>query len=197
MAGSHRRNLPADTDDPESILGADPILGRYWSNSADPPDDQSHGPAETTAPNAQQRGHPYVSHRYQTGSISPSAVLKDLCDAKIIPAIFDQAGVPLFLGKGKRLFSDDQILAAGMLGGCRGPGCRVPPVWTEGHHAIYWYDDGGTNTTNLILLCNACHDHVHQGVWTPTWDDQGLLYWVPAPWLDPTQTPIRNTYWDD
>ena len=190
-------NLPADTDDPESILGADPILGRYWSNSADPPDDQSHDPAETTAPNAQQRGHPYVSHRYQTGSISPSAVLKDLCDAKIIPAIFDQAGVPLFLGKGKRLFSDDQILAAGMLGGCRGPGCRVPPVWTEGHHAIYWYDDGGTNTTNLILLCNACHDHVHQGVWTPTWDDQGLLYWVPAPWLDPTQTPIRNTYWDD
>lgn len=190
-------NLPLDTDDPESILGADPILGRYWSNTADPPDEQSDGPAETTSPNAQQRGHPYVSHRYQTGSISPGAVLKDLCDAKVIPAIFDQAGVPLFLGTGKRLFSDDQILAAAMLGGCRGPGCRVPPVWTEGHHAIYWSDGGGTNTTNLILLCDACHDHVHQGVWTPTWDDQGVLYWIPATWLDPTQTPIRNTYWDD
>lgn len=190
-------NIPPDTEDPEAILGADPVLGRYWSNTADPPDQQSHSSSATTPPYAQQRGHPYVSHRFQTGSVSPSAVLKDLCDAKVIPAIFDQAGVPLFLGKGKRLFSDHQILAAAMLGGCRGPGCRVPPVWTEGHHALYWGDGGGTNTTNLILLCNACHDHVHQGVWTPTWDDQGLLYWIPAPWLDPTQTPVRNTYWDD
>ncbi|MFD6813717.1 HNH endonuclease signature motif containing protein [Enteractinococcus coprophilus] len=190
-------NLPPDTNDPEAFFGADPLLGRYWSNTADPPDDQPDSSLEPTPPHAQQRGHPYVSHRYQTGSISPSAVLKDLCDAKVIPAVFDQAGVPLFLGKGKRLFSDYQILAAAMLGGCRGPGCRVPPVWTEGHHAIYWGDGGGTNTTNLILLCNACHDHVHQGVWSPTWDDHGVLYWIPAPWLDPSQTPIRNTYWDD
>ena len=143
------------------------------------------------------RGHPYVSHRFQTGSVSPAAVLQDLCDAKIIPAIFNQAGVPLFLGRGKRVFSDDQILAAGMRGGCRGPGCRVPPVWTQGHHAQHWLHEGGTDITNLILLCNACHTRVHQGVWTPTWDPDGVLYWIPAPWLDPTQTPIRNTYWDN
>lgn len=189
-------HAPPGTSDPETILGSDPLLSPVWqqaSNGQDPPDGQDRARSPDEIP---RRGHRYVSRRFQTGSVSPGAVLQDLCDAKIIPAIFNQAGVPLFLGRGKRLFSDDQILAAGMLGGCRGPGCRIPPVWTEGHHGIYWAQNGGTNTTNLILLCNACHTKVHQGVWTPTWNNEGVLYWIPAPWLDPTQTPIRNTYWD-
>lgn len=190
-------HISSTGSDPETIFGADPLLGprfSYHARDPDPPDEAD--PPNVSGTRARQ-GHPYVSHRFQTGSVSPAAVLQDLCDAKIIPAIFNQAGVPLFLGRGKRVFSDDQILAAGMLGGCRGPGCRVPPVWTQGHHGHYWLDNGGTNTTNLILLCNACHTRVHQGVWTPSWDNDGLLYWIPAPWLDPTQTRVRNTYWDN
>lgn len=183
-------SLPEGTA-PREELGEDPLLAKLpWSPDGAgvelPPKDIR----------ATGRGHPFVSRRFQTGHIFPGAVLQDLCDANVIPAIFNQAGVPLFLGRGKRVFSDDQILAAGMLGGCRGPGCKVPPVWTDGHHGIFWLHGGGTNTTNLILLCNACHTHVHQGVWTPTWTHNGTLYWIPAPWLDPTQTPIRNTYWD-
>lgn len=174
-------------------LGEDPLLASLpWSKRSI--DDVDKPPPDSTATG--QRGHPYVARRFQTGHISPASVLQDLCDAKIIPGIFNQAGVPLFLGRGKRVFSDDQILAAAMLGGCRGPGCKVPPVWTDGHHGTFWLHGGGTNTTNLILLCNACHTRVHQGVWTPTWTDDGILYWIPAPWLDPAQTPIRNTYWD-
>ncbi|GAA4472951.1 hypothetical protein GCM10023190_04220 [Enteractinococcus fodinae] len=188
---------PPDIPESENSFDPDPLLAPHWWTHApahDAPDDAN--PSDT-AESGTARGHPYVSHNFQTGSVSPAAVLQDLCDAKIIPAIFNQAGVPLFLGRGKRVFSDDQILAAGMRGGCRGPGCRVPPVWTQGHHAQHWLHEGGTDITNLILLCNACHTRVHQGVWTPTWDPDGVLYWIPAPWLDPAQTPIRNTYWDN
>lgn len=188
---------PPDLPESENFFDPDPLLAPSWwthPRTHDPPDE---GDSSDTRETGTSRGHPYVSHSFQTGSVSPAAVLQDLCDAKIIPAIFNQAGVPLFLGRGKRVFSDDQILAAGMRGGCRGPGCRVPPVWTQGHHAQHWLHEGDTDITNLILLCNACHTRVHQGVWTPTWDPHGVLYWVPAPWLDPTQTPIRNTYWDN
>ena len=178
-----------DTGPPSTLEPTQPVGEHHILSDASPPDG-SHEEPRT------RQGHPYVARGFQTGAISPSGVLADLCDAKVIPAVFNQAGVPLFVGRGKRLFSDDQILAAAMLGGCRGPGCRVPPVWTHGHHGTYWLHGGETDTTNLILLCHACHTHVHQGVWTPTWNNAGVLYWIPASWLDPTQTPVRNTYWD-
>ena len=49
--------------------------------------------------------------------------------------------------------------------GCRYPGCDKPPRWTDGHHIIYWRDDGPTELDNLVLLCRTHHRKVHEEGW--------------------------------
>ena len=86
--------------------------------------------------------------------LSAETVRRMACDAGIIPAVLDSHGMPLDLGREKRLF---QGALRRMLelrdGGCAFPGCERPPKWCDAHHPIHWSKGGKTCLANGVLLC--------------------------------------------
>lgn len=142
-----------------------------------------------------QRGHPFISRTMFRGTTAPQALREQLCDSEVIPHILGSGSVLLDRGRAVRTFSNVVKQDLANYGSCSIPDCRTPVAYTDGHHLIWWSHGGKTSTSNVTLLCPSCHRLVHKSVWTAIFDGQGQLYWKPAPWLDPAQTPIRNTYW--
>ena len=143
-----------------------------------------------------QRGHPFISRAANSGTTAPQALRAQLCDAEVIPQVLGTGGVLLDRGRAIRTYPVQVKRELANLGACSIPDCRTPVAYTDGHHLIWWAHGGKTSTENMTLLCPSCHTLVHQNVWTPVFDGNGQLYWKPAAWLDPSQTPVRNTYWD-
>ena len=63
------------------------------------------------------------------------------------------------------------------------------------HHIVAWALGGGTDLDNECLLCGYHHRTFDQRGWQVIMKD-GQPYWIPPPWIDPAQTPIRNTIHD-
>jgi len=62
-------------------------------------------------------------------------------------------------------------------------------------HILNWAHGGGTDLTNLCLLCGFHHrDHEKRG-WQVTMRD-GRPWWIPPAHIDPDRTAIRNTLRD-
>ncbi|MYA39399.1 MAG: DUF222 domain-containing protein [Acidimicrobiia bacterium] len=106
------------------------------------------------------------------GTPIPVALFKDMaCQGKVVPAIFDTKGRPLWVGLGKRLATPSQRLAL-IARDRRCVGCGADPAWCQAHHVIPWEADGPTDIDNLVLLCSRCHHQVHDEKWqirkTPT-----------------------------
>jgi hypothetical protein len=75
-----------------------------------------------------------------TGQPIPARTVSWLaCTAWLMLALIDDDGVPLKLGRSKRLFSAAQRLAMAVRDkGCVFPGCDRPPSWCEAHHIQPW-----------------------------------------------------------
>lgn len=142
-----------------------------------------------------QRGHPFISRTMYRGTTAPQALRSQLCDAEVIPHTLGTASVLLDRGRSMRTIPSWLKRDLANYGSCSIPDCRAPVAHTDGHHVIWWSHGGKTSSANATLLCPSCHTLVHKRVWTAVFDANGQLYWKPAPWLDPTQTPVRNTYW--
>jgi hypothetical protein len=135
-------------------------------------------------------GLAYLAHGQ---SISASALLHLACDAQVVPVIFSDTGGVLAYGRERRLASVGQRLAlAARDGGCSFPGCDRPPAWTEVHHVREWITGGPTDLDNMTLLCGHHHRTFEKAGWRAHIED-GIPWWTPPPFVDPTQTPIRNT----
>ncbi len=103
--------------------------------------------------------------RYDDGlPVSVDQIAKLASDVKILPAIFDAEGDPLWLGRAQRDASAGQrIVLAARDGGCIN--CASPVEGTEPHH-IGWFARGGpTDIDNLALLCERCHHLIHDDNW--------------------------------
>ena len=103
--------------------------------------------------------------RYDDGlPVSVDQIAKLASDVKILPAIFDAEGDPLWLGRAQRDASTGQrIVLAARDGGC--VNCGNPVERSEPHH-IEWFSRGGaTDIDNLALLCERCHHLIHDDGW--------------------------------
>jgi hypothetical protein len=139
---------------------------------------------------ADTAGLAYLAHGQ---AISASALLHWACDAQIVPVVFNDTGGVLAYGRERRLASVGQRLAlAARDGGCSFPGCDRPPAWTEVHHVTEWITGGPTDLDNMTLLCGHHHRSFEKAGWRVHIQD-GIPWWTPPAFVDPTRTPIRNT----
>ncbi|MGY1666834.1 DUF222 domain-containing protein [Geodermatophilus sp. SYSU D00696] len=112
------------------------------------------------------------------------------CDGAISRVVFGPDGVPLDLGRSRRLVSRQLRRAVELRdGGCVFAGCDAPSHWADVHHLVHWIDGGETSLDNSALLCERHHTQVHHGFrverqpggrWR-TWRPDGTEITVPAP----------------
>jgi hypothetical protein len=129
-----------------------------------------------------------------SGPIAAETARRLACDARVVPAVLGSHGQPLDVGRAsytvtagiwRALVARDR--------GCAFAGCDRPPEWTEAHHnGLHWADGGDTSVENCCLLCDFHHRQVHHHGWTLVLRD-GQMWTIPPPWVDPAQTPHRNT----
>ena len=126
------------------------------------------------------------------GPIDPALLQRLACDAVLQTVVLDSAGRVVEMRSPQRLANRALRRALGVRdGGCAFPGCSLPPSMCDAHHITYWTRGGKTVLVNLCLLCPRHHSEIHAEEWTITVIDE--LPWFIPPWIDPTQTPIRNT----
>ena len=96
--------------------------------------------------------------------VPPDQIAGLAAAARILPAIFNTEGDPLWLGRAQRDSSNGQrIVLAARDGGC--VNCSAPAEGGEPHH-IEWFSRGGlTDIDNLCLLCERCHHLIHDDGW--------------------------------
>ena len=84
------------------------------------------------------------------------------CNAGIIPAVLGGRSLPLDLGLLKRLFSEAQRIAAGLVHHtCAADGCERPYSWCELHHRTPWSKGGRTDLEDAVPLCHFHHRRIH------------------------------------
>lgn len=137
----------------------------------------------------------YRSEAINIGPMHPKDTALLCCDSEVSAAIWSGEHMILNHGRTKRLFTADQRLAVlSRDRGCQAPGCTVPAVYCDLHHIFPWLLGGLTNIDNATTLCAIHHAAVHNGKWTIRKQD-GIIFFQPAPWLDPAQPLLRNIYW--
>lgn len=95
-------------------------------------------------------------------------------------------------GRSKRLFTPEQRRAITARDqGCVRDGCSMPAEWSQIHHVTEWRGNGQTDINDGAMICDGDHEWLDRGAKIVMID--GVPHWVDPPWLDPSQTPRRNT----
>jgi hypothetical protein len=117
----------------------------------------------------------------EDGVALPVSTMRRLCcDAKVIPIVLGDDGVPLDLGRTARTVNRSQRRALrAMHRTCANPDCDVPFSHTKIHHVHWWVrDEGPTDIDNLLPLCERCHHLVHEGGWNLTMTPNRVATWT-------------------
>lgn len=101
--------------------------------------------------------------RLDTGeSVSSGEARRLACGAGLVPAVLGGRSVPLDLGRVRRLFSEHQRLALGLIHTtCAADGCERPFAWCELHHRRPWASQGRTDLADAVPLCHFHHQRIH------------------------------------
>lgn len=107
------------------------------------------------------------THRTVFGADLPISTIRRLaCDADIIPVVLNGDGVPLDVGRAKRLATAGQRRALeAAYETCAMPECTEAFHHCQIHHIDYWESGGPTDFGNMVPLCSRHHHDVHEGGW--------------------------------
>jgi hypothetical protein len=84
------------------------------------------------------------------------------CDSRVRP-VFEEHGRAVSVGRAFRTVPDrTRMVIEDRDRGCRVPGCDRSR-WLHVHHMKHWEDGGGTDTPNLLCLCQHHHRLHHRG----------------------------------
>jgi Domain of unknown function (DUF222) len=86
------------------------------------------------------------------------------CDATVSRMVLDPDGLPLDVGRDKRVVPPHIRRAVERRDrGCVFAGCGAPTHWCDVHHLREWILGGETSLENSALLCERHHTKVHHG----------------------------------
>ncbi|MFO0747737.1 MAG: DUF222 domain-containing protein [Myxococcota bacterium] len=95
--------------------------------------------------------------------VAPETLRRMACDASVTPVTVDDQGTPLDVGRKTRTVPPAIRRALHVRDRtCRFPGC-TNHRWLDAHHIEHWAEGGVTSRDNLLLLCTAHHQLVHEG----------------------------------
>lgn len=106
--------------------------------------------------------------------LAPAEAARLRCDCSAVTHVQDGSGVPLAVGRRRRVWSAGQRRAVMVRdsGRCRWPGCERTRV--DIHHVLPWEDGGTTDVSNGVAMCPRHHSHLHDG-WYATGSADGTL----------------------
>lgn len=134
------------------------------------------------------------------GHVSINEALKLAEGTKPVLAVLDGDGMPLYLGRSRRLANSAQRLALiARDKGCTRPGCDAPASMCAVHHIVDWADGGLTDLNNLALACDHCHALVNDSAdgWKTVVMGKDSTYrgrcgWIAPKRIDPSGTARVN-----
>lgn len=112
------------------------------------------------------------------GLLSGEAIRRISCDSSVALALDDAFGHTMFEGRSKRFATHAQRHEVQRRDRrCRFPSCPNN-TFTDVHHVVHWADEGPTDLSNLVTLCDHHHHRVHEGKWQVTGNANGILRFV-------------------
>ena len=173
----------------------------------------SHGLDQGSLPQrASQRPHVHITATLETligaagapggemefaGPVPAATVQRMACDSALIRVLIDAKSAKIDVGRARRTAPPATLRALRIRdGGCVWPGCERSATWTTAHHVAEWgKDQGGTNTSTMVLLCLRHHWRVHEGGWLIARTDEGVITVPPIagymPGCSPDARPRR------
>jgi len=123
--------------------------------------------------------------------VSAATVEQLVCANGEALVVLGDNGEPLYLYRGRRYFTAQQMRALAVRdGSCVWPGCHAAAAWCDGHHVLeFEADDGPTNIDNGVLLCPHHHRMLHKSDYEMRMIG-GRPYLLPPAFIDPKRTPI-------
>jgi hypothetical protein len=109
--------------------------------------------------------NPGAAHTGFADVWSAAQARRAACDAQIRRLILDPDGLPLDVGREKRVVPPHIRRAVEHRDGhCVFAGCQAPTWWCDTHHLPEWMlDEGDTSLDNSALLCERHHTKAHHG----------------------------------
>jgi hypothetical protein len=112
--------------------------------------------------------------------IAPETWRRVACDCALDLVKVDENGSVLDVGRRTRTIPPALARALDVrdAGRCRFPGC-THRRFLDRHHVKHWSNDGETKLDNLLTLCTAHHQLVHEGGWSVELDGDDARFFAP------------------